>query len=143
MNALTSTPGFSAFAAAVLVLVLKMFAVTLATPVVRARAKVKVNPEDRRGDLAPEPDPVARMHRVVRNDLENIPMFCIVGLVAVMAGVGPMLLTVCSAIFVVARVMHTLFYLGKQSAPRTATFAVGAITTLVLAFGSIVPMLMR
>jgi len=143
MTSFASTPGFSVFATSVLLLILKIFAVTLSTPVIRARAKVRVNPEDRLGELGPEPDAVARMHRVVRNDLENIPTFCVVGIVAVMSGVGPGLLMGCSAVFVAARVLHTLFYLGKQSALRTASFALGAVTTLVLAFGSIVPMLMR
>jgi uncharacterized membrane protein YecN with MAPEG domain len=144
MNSFTATPGFSVFAISVLVLLLKMFAVTLSTPVVRARARVKVNPEDRLGQLAAaEPDAVARMHRVVRNDLENIPMFCVIGVVAEMAGTPPWLLIGCSVGFVIARVLHTLFYLGKQSAPRTASFALGAVCTVALAVGSLLPMLWR
>ncbi|HEY8209974.1 MAG TPA: MAPEG family protein [Myxococcaceae bacterium] len=144
MSSFTSIPGFSVFAVSILVLVLKVFAVTLTTPVVRAKAKVKVNPEDSGGELAAvEPDAVARMQRVVRNDLENIPLFCAVGAVAVLAGAGGWLLIGCSAAFVVARLLHTAFYLGKQSAPRTASYAVGVLSTLVLAFGAVVPLLGR
>jgi len=143
MSSFTSAPGFTVFAISVLVLLLKMFAVTLSTPVVRARAKVKVNPEDSVGELAADPDPVARMQRVVRNDLENIPIFCVVGVVAVMAGAGQWLLMGCSGAFVLARLLHTMFYLGKRSAPRTAAYTLGVLSTLALAFGSIVPMLWR
>lgn len=144
MTSFTSVPGFSVFAISVLVLLLKMFAVTLVTPVVRARAKVKVNPEDSGGELMKvEPDAVARIQRVIRNDLENIPMFCIVGLVAVMAGAGPTLLMGSSVGFVLARLLHTSFYLGKRSAPRTASYVLGVLCTLVLAFGSIAPLLWR
>jgi prostaglandin-E synthase 1 len=83
------------------------------------------------------------MHRVVHNDLENIPMFILIGLVAILAGVGPTLLMVCSVGFVLTRLAHTLFYVGKKSAPRTASYALGVLFTLTLAFGSIVPLLWK
>jgi hypothetical protein len=44
---------------------------------------------------------------------------------------------------VLTRLAHTLFYMGKKSAPRTASYALGVLFTLTLAFRSTIPLLWR
>lgn len=118
-----------------MVLVLKMWAVGLATVAARARAGVRVNPEDDgRGEVigAVEPEPVARANRAHRNDLENIPSFWVVGLLAGLSHANGVALTVCSIVFTAARVMHSWFYLRRVSAMRSVSWSLGVLSTMVL-----------
>jgi microsomal prostaglandin-E synthase 1 len=129
-------PGFRTFAACVLFLVLKMFVVAFLTPVARARAKARVNAEDASADervVEVEPEEVARIQRIQRNDLENIPVFFMVGLLALIARATPRVIIACTLSFTVVRVLHTLCYLRRWSALRTTAWMLGVLSTLVLA----------
>jgi uncharacterized MAPEG superfamily protein len=128
-------PGFRTFAACVLFLVLKMFAVAFLTPVARARAKARVNAEDAGADervVEVEPEEVARIQRIQRNDVENIPVFFMVGLLALLARANPNVIVACSLGFTVVRVVHTLCYLRRFSALRSTAWMLGVLSTLVL-----------
>lgn len=128
-------PGFITFAVCSMVLVLKMWAVGVATATARSRSGVRVNSEDAGGGEvmgAAEPEPVARANRAHRNDLENIPSFWVVGLLAVLSQANGTALAACSIVFTAARVMHSFFYLRRVSKLRSVAWSLGVLSTLVL-----------
>jgi microsomal prostaglandin-E synthase 1 len=133
---LLSLPGLRLYALCAVLLVLKMFAVGVYTGVVRSRLKVTTNPEDAAqygGQSADvEPPEVARVQRAHRNDLENIPAFLALGLVAVLVGAVGMPLKVALIVFTAARFGHSLAYLNSLQPWRSVSFAMGLLSQLVL-----------
>ena len=66
------------------------------------------------------------------NDLENIPMFLILALVYAIAGLSSTAFIVYCAVFTVARILHTIFYLSAAQPWRTIAYTVGALTSFAL-----------
>ena len=124
------------YAITAIVLALKMSAISVAQGRARVAAGVFVNPEDAklfRATQAPEEAPaVQRAARAWLNDLENIPIFLILGWIYVAAGLSATAFVVYCVVFVVARIGHTVCYLNAIQPLRTIAYTVGALATLVL-----------
>src|SRR5271156_6126487 len=127
-------PQLRIFAITAIVLALKMAANSVVQGVARTRAKAFVNPEDATMFGAPavaeEAPMVRRAANVWRNDLENIPIFLILGLIYVIAGLSPGMFMGYCAVFAVARILHTIFYLNAVQPWRTVAYTVGAGASL-------------
>ena len=134
MENLTNNTAFHIYAACSAILVLKMFAVTIATGVARTRTKSTTNPEDAPmlgyTVNAQEPPEVQRAHRLHRNDLENIPAFFAIGLIYVLMGASTFGAQMYFISFTVARILHTVTYLAHMQPWRTITFGVGFLSML-------------
>ncbi|HEX8437782.1 MAPEG family protein [Archangium sp.] len=131
-----SMPGFRLYALCAIVLVIKMYAVAIYTAITRGRLKVAVNVEDGarfgRQVTATEHPEVERVQRAHRNDLENIPAFLIIGLIAVLAGAPVLGLQICLIAFTAARVAHSVAYLKALQPWRSVSFGVGQLSALSL-----------
>ncbi len=113
-----------------------MYAIGIYTASTRARHKVALNPEDaarfgRQLSTSEHPE-VERVQRAHRNDLENIPAFLLLGLIAVLAGVPQLGLHICLIAFTAARVGHSVAYLKAMQPWRSVSFGVGQLSTLGL-----------
>jgi len=135
-NVLLSMPGFRLYALCAIVLVIKMHVVGTYTAVVRSRLKLQLNPEDAAlsGAQLVEVDhpEVARVQRAHRNDLENIPVFLILGFIAVLVGAPVLGLQLSFIIFTAARVAHSITYLTSLQPWRSMSFGVGQLASLAL-----------
>ena len=136
---LIALPGLRLYALCAVLLIIKMFAVGFYTAATRARLKVAMNPEDaaKFGSQLTDAEPpeVARVLRAHRNDLENIPGFLIVGLVAVLLGAPAVPLKVALIVYTAARVGHSIAYIRSMQPWRTVCFGLGTlalVTTMVL-----------
>lgn len=131
-----SLPGFRLYALCVIVLILKMNATGIFTAMTRARLKVALNAEDaaRFGaqlTTAEHPD-VDRVLRAHRNDLENIPSFFLLGLIAVMVGAPVLGMQITFIAFTAARVVHTVSYVKAMQPWRSMSFGIGTLANLAL-----------
>ncbi|MBK5011010.1 MAPEG family protein [Pseudomonas sp. S60] len=121
----------------VLVLFGKMLAISCYQGFYRIGRMTFKNAEDARlvgrAASAEELPQVARASQAWSNDLENIPLFFVLGGLYVAldgpAGPAPWLF----GAFTVARIMHTVTYLGHWQPWRTLSYAVGTICLLWLA----------
>ncbi len=127
---------FAAFALTVIVLSLKALFLGAATAATRGKLKSFLNTEDAAwlngAHVDPDPEVVARIGRAHRNDLENLLLFAVCGLLYLLAG-GPALagFIYCSA-FLVARTLHTIAYLGRQPMLRRNAYTVGFLVVLAM-----------
>ncbi|MFQ5666822.1 MAG: MAPEG family protein [Candidatus Binatia bacterium] len=145
MDAVLSNPSLRLFGIIYLILVLKMFAVGVATSFYRIRDKSYATPEDYRlQGLAPATtvnENVERARRAHRNDLENILPFFGVGLFYALTAPSPTLARIYFIGYAAARVLHTVFYLMELQPYRTIAFGVAALlmlAMLVSAFAALV-----
>lgn len=127
----------SVYALCVLVLCLKMLAISCYQGFHRLRDLAFSNPEDagffQRTANAEELPAVRRAARAWSNDLENIPLFFVLGGLCV-ALHTPWLPTVTGfCLFTLARVLHTLMYLSAKQPWRTLAYALGLLSLLHLA----------
>src|SRR5271166_5784813 len=124
------------YAITAIVLTFKMFANSLVQGRGRVSSHIFTNPEDAQlcgGKLeAAEAASVQRAAKVWRNDLENIPIFLILAWIYVAAGLSSTALTVYCAVFAVARILHTIFYLKAIQPWRTIVFTIGSVAMLAL-----------
>ncbi|MCY1080505.1 MAPEG family protein [Archangium lansingense] len=135
-NLLLGFPGFRLYALCAVLLAIKMFAVGFYTARTRLRLKVAMNPEDAArfgAELSTTEHPeVERVLRAHRNDLENIPSFLIVGLIAVLLGVPVLGLQICLIAFTAARMVYSVAYIKGMQPWRSLTFGVGALSMFTL-----------
>lgn len=139
-----TNPVFSAFLVAAALMILKLMLQGWITVyrMIRADAGL-LNPEDLipgPANRAPRPeqlqpnDYVERSRRVQRNDLESIPAFLAAGMLYVAIRPLPALAITLFAIFVVARLAHTLAYMtGQRHEIRATLFSLGSIVVVVMA----------
>ena len=124
------------YAITTIVLALKMFAIAVVQGRARTTEGAFLNPEDAAtfgGKAVPqEPEIVQRAARAWRNDLENIPIFLILGWIYVTAGLSPAAFVIYCIVFMVARIVHTICYINSIQPWRTAGYTVGALVTLAL-----------
>ncbi len=124
------------YALTTIILALKMSAISIAQGRARVAAGAFLNPEDARTfnakEVQEEAPAVQRAARAWRNDLENIPIFLILGWIYVAAGLSVGAFEVYCIVFVVARIAHTILYLKAVQPLRTISYAVGALATLAL-----------
>lgn len=102
----------------------------------RTQAKKFLNPEDARtlgGEaVTEEVEMVLRGGRAWRNDLENIPIFLILAWIYVAAGLSTTPFIIYCAVFVIARILHTICYLNAVQPLRTISFVIGSLAMLAL-----------
>jgi len=124
------------YALTAIILGLKMSAISVVQALSRTRSGVFVNPEDARTfgttASAQENETVQRAARAWRNDLENIPIFLILGWIYVSAGLSTTAFTAYCVIFVIARIAHTILYLNAVQPLRTAAYAIGSGAILAM-----------
>ncbi len=137
-------PIFVAYAVAAALMVLKLMGQGWMTVALMVRTDAGLlNPEDLRTTVAnrnPRPDQltlnpeVERSRRMQRNDLESIPAFLAIGLVFVTTEPPFWLAVLLFALFVLARLAHTLAYATAQNHEvRAAFYSVGSIVVIVMA----------
>lgn len=134
-------PGFKLYALCSVLLVIKMTAMAVTTARTRAQLKVALNPEDAAtfgAQLVTAEHPeVERVLRAHRNDLENIPSFWVLGLLAVLAGAPTPVLYVALPLFTAARYLHSVAYLKALQPWRTVSFGLGQLANVALAVGTV------
>jgi uncharacterized MAPEG superfamily protein len=133
------TPAFLAYALTCIVLSLNLLALWVSSGAIRAKDGVAINPEDgvRYGVPVSELDPpaVARILRAHRNAEATIYPFLLLGMVYVLAGGRVGIAVPIFAMFVAARIAHSIVYLRAMQPWRTIAFAASllAITALLAA----------
>ena len=130
------------YAVCTVVLFVKMVAIGIYQGYYRIGRGAFQTPEDARWvgrqALDEELPEVRRGTKAWRNDVENIPMFLILGFVYMLLGAPATLGAWLFGIFTIARILHTLFFLAALQPWRTLAYAVGLGATLVLAAGVLV-----
>jgi uncharacterized MAPEG superfamily protein len=123
------TPLFTVFGLVVLVLVLKALILGAATAATRGRLKQFLNAEDalwlKGAHVNPDPEPVARIGRAHRNDLENLLLFATSGAFYVASGASQFAGFVYCGLFLIARLLHTLAYLTSRPQLRRNAYTIG------------------
>ena len=129
-------PAFAAYAATALVLSVNLLMLWVSSGSVRARGGVAINPEDglRFGAEVAEADPpaVARYLRAHRNAEATIYPFLLLGLVYILAGGTAAVALPVFAVFVLARIAHSISYLNALQPWRTVAFAISLLALLAL-----------
>ena len=130
------TPAFLAYAFTCLALSLNLLTLWVSSGAIRAKGGVAINPEDgaRYGAPVSELDPpaVARLLRAHRNAEATIYPFLLLGLVYVLAGGGAGIAAPIFAIFIAARIAHSIAYLRAMQPWRTIAFATSLIAIIAL-----------
>jgi uncharacterized MAPEG superfamily protein len=125
------------FASCVVLLFVKMFALSCYQGYARIRFAAFTNPEDaavfKRAAMANELPPVERGARAWRNDLENIPTFFALGGLAIALDSPAITSAWLCGVFTAARVMHSLTYLAGVQPWRTLSYGVGVLCLMGLA----------
>jgi len=137
MDALLGIPAVRLFAIVALLLVLKMVAVQLYTSFLRLRSNVYATPEDYilRGLTPPtvtRNEQIERVRRAHQNDLENILPFLAVGFLYALTRPTPLAAQIYFIGFLVARVLHSVFYIRGMQPHRTIAFSVGSVLMVVM-----------
>jgi uncharacterized MAPEG superfamily protein len=131
-----SNPSFLAYVLACLVLSLNLLMLWVFSGSIRAKGGVAINPEDgaRYGAPVSELDPpaVARLLRAHRNAEATIYPFLLLGLLYVLVGGGAAIAVPIFAIFVAARIAHSIVYLKAMQPWRTIAFGVSLLAILAL-----------
>lgn len=134
------------YAFCVVVLVLKMFALSCYQGFFRLRYKAFTNREDAAVfNRAPRETELAQVMRAARawaNDLESIPAFFALGGLAIAVSAPVSITAWLSVVFTFARVLHTLAYLKGVQPWRTVFYGVGILCLLGLCASIIVKMVM-
>lgn len=121
----------TAYACCVVVLFLKMFAVSCYQGFFRLRHQAFTNAEDaavfHRVARAEELGQVIRGNKAWANDLENIPAFFALGGLSIVLNAPACVTAALSVVFTLARVLHTLAYLKGVQPWRTVFYAVGIL----------------
>jgi uncharacterized MAPEG superfamily protein len=129
-------PVFVAYAITCIVLCLNLLMLWVSSGAIRAKGGVAINPEDgaRYGVPVSELDPptVARLLRAHRNAEATIYPFLLLGLFFVFTGGKAAIAIPIFAIFVVARIVHSIVYLKAMQPWRTIAFAVSLLAVAAL-----------
>ena len=131
-----ANPAFFVYVFTCLVLSLNLLVLWVASGAIRAQGGVAVNPEDgaRYGAPVSEFDPpaVARLLRAHRNAEATIYPFLMLGLVYVLAGGEAWFAVPVFAIFIVARIAHSIVHVKAMQPWRTVAFATSLLAIFAL-----------
>jgi uncharacterized MAPEG superfamily protein len=134
-------PGMVAYAITLLVLSANLVVLWAASGAARNASKVAINPEDAalfKVPLEPhDPAAVARVLRAHANAEATIYPFLFLGLTYVLVGGSTRVAWILFAIFVVARIAHSIFYLAGKQPWRTIAFTISGLTLIALAIALI------
>jgi uncharacterized MAPEG superfamily protein len=136
MPAGLADPVVRLFAVVYLLLVLKIAAVGGYTSVLRLSRKVFATPEDYRlQGLAPrqtaDPD-IERVRRAHQNDLENVLPFFVVGFCFLLTHPSLLAAQIYGIGYLVARTLHSVFYIRSMQPHRTIAFTLASGLTLAM-----------
>jgi uncharacterized membrane protein YecN with MAPEG domain len=135
MTSFTS-PAFVAYAITAVILCLNLLVLWAVSGGVRTGTKTAVNEEDatlfKAQAVAFDPRPVARVLRAHANAEATIYPFLFLGLVYVLAGGAYNGAVVIFAVFVLARLAHSAFYLAARQPWRTISFTVTGLALIAL-----------
>ncbi|QBF27292.1 MAPEG family protein [Pseudomonas tructae] len=127
----------SVYALCVVALFVKMLAISCYQGFYRISRLTFKNPEDAslvgREASAQELPQVRRAAQAWANDLENIPLFFVLGALCLVFNPPFMLTAGLMVLFTAARLVHTLTYLARWQPWRTLAYAVGILCLLGLA----------
>ena len=125
------------YALCVLLLFGKMLFISCYQGFFRIRHRVFTNAEDarffQRQALPQELPQVQRAARAWANDLENIPLFFVLGGLCLALDTDGQVTAMLLCLFTGARLMHTLMYLGGWQPWRTMAYGVGLACLLAMA----------
>jgi uncharacterized MAPEG superfamily protein len=131
-----ANPSFLAYVLTCLVLSLNLLILWVSSGATRAKGGVAINAEDGARYGAPvcelDPPAVARLLRAHRNAEATIYPFLALGLLYVLAGGGAGIAVPIFAIFIAARIVHSIVYLKAMQPWRTIAFAVSLLAILAL-----------
>ena len=124
------------YALTAIVLELKMAAIALVQGQGRVSAGAFVIPEDAKlfhgTEVASEPPIVERASRAWRNDLENIPIFLILGWIYVAAGLSHKAFAFYCLVFTLMRIVHTYTYIKAMQPWRTVSYTIGLLAMFAM-----------
>jgi prostaglandin-E synthase 1 len=130
-------PGLVAYAVTLLVLSANLIVLWALSGAARNSSKAAINPEDaalfKVPLLAQDPPAVARVLRAHANAQATIYPFLFLGLTYVLVGGSTRAAWIIFAIFVVARIVHSIVYLAGKQPWRTIAFAVSGLALIALA----------
>lgn len=132
---------FRSYAVCSTILGIKLLAAASYTTIQRFRTRVFLSEEDARtlgGEVGEHPA-VTRAIHVHRNDLENIPLFWIVGLIFVLDGASPAATAGWCWTFTASRLAHWAVYLAALQPWRAITYTVGYVAILGMAVQILIP----
>ena len=115
-----------------LVLSLNLLMLWVSSGATRAKVGVAINPEDGASVTDLDPPAVARFLRAHRNAEATIYPFLLLGLVYILAGGRAGVAIPIFAIFVVARITHSIVYLRAMQPCRTIAFAASLLAIIAL-----------
>jgi uncharacterized MAPEG superfamily protein len=134
-------PGMVAYAVTLLVLSANLIFLWAASGAARNASKAAINPEDAALFKAPlmaqDPPGVARVLRAHANAQATIYPFLFLGLTYVLVGGSARVAWVIFAIFALARIAHSIFYLAAKQPWRTIAFAISGLALIALAIALI------
>ncbi|XP_072384164.1 microsomal glutathione S-transferase 1-like [Diabrotica undecimpunctata] len=123
-------------------LILKMSFMSIFTAVKRVIHKAFANPEDsKQMKIDPQVNEnVERVRRAHLNDLENIPLFFVAGLIYTFANPGETAAKVLFVVYVVTRYLHTIVYavVPIPQPARALCWSTGYIINIYMAMYSLV-----
>jgi prostaglandin-E synthase 1 len=130
-------PGLVAYAVTLLILSANLIVLWALSGAARNSSKAAINPEDaalfKVPLLAQDPPAVARVLRAHANAQATIYPFLFLGLTYVLVGGSTRAAWIIFAIFVVARIVHSIVYLAGKQPWRTIAFAVSGLALIALA----------
>lgn len=135
MDFLLQNPAFSTFSICVAILVFKGFLSGVYTAVTRLRVGQFVNAEDAKlfrsqGTVEAENPGVVRALSIQRNDAENLPFFFAIGLLFVLAGASATAAAAYFWTFTIARIVHTLCFIGGLQPWRGLAYFIAVLCLL-------------
>jgi uncharacterized membrane protein YecN with MAPEG domain len=129
---------WQAFGLTAIALFLKMFAVAGVQGIQRMKHRAFARPDDAaffgKGatPLAQDLPIVERAQNVLRNDVENIPIFMILMLSYAQLGAWPLGAAIYGALFVCARIVHTLAYITPRQPLRNRAYLLGTLMMFIM-----------
>jgi uncharacterized MAPEG superfamily protein len=147
-------PVFVAYIVAAAIVILKLMGQGWITVYRMMKSEMGLlNPEDLLpGPFNRNPDPrqlelndyVERSRRIQRNDLENIPAFLAAGLLFVAVEPPAILAIALLALFVIARLVHTMVYAtGQRHEIRATPYTIGSLVVIFMAGYALISALTR
>lgn len=126
------------YALCVVILFLKMFALSSYQGFCRLSRLIFVNPEDsqffKKVSAKEELPQVQKAAKAWRNDLENIPIFLGLGIAYILVDASSNAAILAFPIFTIARILHTLTYLLSLQPWRTISYMIGILCLFVMAW---------
>ena len=133
------------FVTVLLILCIKALLLGMATAARRGSLKSFLNAEDAnwlKGEHLPvDPEPVSRIGRAHRNDLENLLLFAIAGAIFIRAGGYPNAGIIYSTVFLLARIGHSFAYLTARPLFRRNAYTLGFLIIAALCIHSGIAMI--